>query len=140
MSKRVYGHRWKVKPIADPISAKWNIRVPGPDMMGLVNGFGPRSMDDKWMCRTKGPDEQGYIVVQICRSWSDQEIVALKGRVFVQGSNIEEKDIEKEGGEILEITWDCKCTYGEEEPMSEEDAKNMAIGFAKNLLSCNLDR
>ncbi|KAF4967064.1 hypothetical protein FSARC_5355 [Fusarium sarcochroum] len=139
MPKRVIGAGWKVKPIADPTSVKWNIRVPGPDMMNLINGFTPPDMDYKWMCRTQGPDEQGNIVVQMCRSWSSQEIVALKGRVFVQGSNIEDKDIEKEGGEILEIFWDAIRTYGEEEPWSEQDAKDLAIGLAKNLLKCNLD-
>ncbi|KAH6951767.1 hypothetical protein HG530_012245 [Fusarium avenaceum] len=134
--ERVYGTSWNINKINNPESAKWNIRVPGPDMINLINGFAPRDMDDKWMCCTKGPDDEGNIVVRICRSWSSNEIIALKGRVD-SDAHKNPRVIGQKGGEILEIVWE-PGKKGEYEPMNEKRAKEFAIGFCKGLLKCEL--
>jgi hypothetical protein len=125
-----------IKPIQVPLSAKWGIRVAGPEMIKLMYGFVPRDMDDKWACCTDGPDKEGNVRVRMCRSWSSMERVALIGRVPAEGHN-NEKVIEREGGVISEIIWE-KPQKDEYEPMDEKGAKEFAVGFSKSLMNCDL--
>ncbi|KAM0346256.1 hypothetical protein ACHAPU_005683 [Fusarium lateritium] len=135
-SERVYGPNWKINKIKNPQSTKWQIRVPGPDMVNLINGFAPQQMEDKWMSRTKGPDSEGNIVVHFCRSWTGNEIIVLKGRVSPDASK-NPRVIEQKGGEVLEIVWE-PGKKDEYEPMNEERAKDLASGLCKGLLGLEL--
>ncbi|KAF4454177.1 atp dependent dna helicase [Fusarium austroafricanum] len=122
------------QPIKNPLSAKWNFRVSGPDMINLMKGFAPQDMDDKWMCCTAGPADQGLIRVRMCRSWSSNEMVALIGRV----TSDDEAAIAKEGGEIVGIEWPAP-EEDEYDPWTEESSKEFAVGFCRHLLECNLE-
>ncbi|KAF5680042.1 atp-dependent dna helicase [Fusarium heterosporum] len=133
---RVYGTSWNINKIKNPKSAKWQFRVPGTDMVNLINGFAPQQMEDRWMSCTKGPDSQGNIVVHFCRSWTSNEIIVLKGRVSPDASR-NPRAIEQKGGEILEIVWE-PGKKDEYEPMNEERAKELAIGLCKGLLKFEL--
>ncbi|KAF5024457.1 hypothetical protein F66182_3543 [Fusarium sp. NRRL 66182] len=136
---RVTGESWQVQPMNHPKSVKWHIRVPGPDMVNLINGFAPQQMEDKRMSRTDGPDKQGNVVVHMYRSWTGHEFIALKGRVSISGDHNDLGDVEKNGGEIFEIVWEHRVT-DESEPMTEEEAKDLAIGLSRGLMNCNLDQ
>ncbi|RGP80050.1 ATP-dependent dna helicase [Fusarium longipes] len=126
------------KPIQVPLSAKWDIRVPGPEMIKLIYGFCPRDMDDRWVCYTDGPDKEGNIRVRICRSWTRMERVALIGQVPAEAYK-NEKAILREGGVISEIIWE-KPGKNEHDPMDEKGAKEFVVGFSKALMDCNLKR
>ncbi|KAF5651992.1 atp-dependent dna helicase [Fusarium sp. NRRL 25303] len=132
--KRFTGSRINVKSIETPSSAEWRIRLSGPNMRNLMNGHRPQDMDDKWMCMTTGPADQGLIRVRMCRSWSNQEIIALIGRV---GSD-DEAIIAEEGGEILAIMWPTP-KEDEYDPFDEESAKKFAIGFCRHFMNCELE-
>lgn len=125
-----------VKPIQNPVSTKWDLRVPGPEMINLIYGFSPRDMDDKWACCTDGPDKEGNIRVRFCRSWTTMENIALIGRVPVEAHG-NEKVIAREGGVITEIVWE-KPRKDEWEPLTEKTAKEFAIGFSKHCMGCDL--
>ncbi|CAG7559806.1 unnamed protein product [Fusarium equiseti] len=125
-----------IKAIKVPLSAKWDIRVPGPEMIKLIYGSWPEDMDDKWMCCTDGPDREGNIRVSFCRSWTSMERVALIGKVSPEAHR-NEKAIEREGGVITEVVWE-KPLKNEYDPMDEKAAKEFAAGFSKARMDCNL--
>ena len=125
-----------IKAIQVPVSAKWDLRVPGPEMIKLIYGHRPEDMDDKWMCSTDGPDREGNIRVSFCRSWTSMERIALIGKVSPEAHR-NEKAIEREGGVITEVVWE-KPLKGEYDPMDEKGAKEFAAGFSKVRMDCDL--
>ncbi|KAJ4118846.1 hypothetical protein NW768_010584 [Fusarium equiseti] len=125
-----------VKAIKVPVSARWDLRVPGPEMINLIYGFMPRDMDDKWICYTDGPDREGNIRVRMCRSWTGREILTLIGKVPVEAYR-NERVIGREGGVITEVVWE-KPPKNDSDPMDGKAAKELAVELSKALMDCNL--
>lgn len=106
----------KLFPMANPVTATWEVPISSTDRSKLLEGFSPQDMDDKWYLHADGPDAQGNSVLRMYRSWTGHEQIALT----VQQTK------------ISQIQWN------KQEDVEEKDAKNLANNLCKILLGCDL--
>lgn len=104
-------------PMANPVTAAWEVPISSTDHSKLLKGFSPRDMDDRWYLHADAPDAQGNAVLRMCRSWTGHEQIALT----VQQTK------------ISQIQWN------KQEGVEEKDAKDLAKGLCKGLLGCDLE-
>lgn len=104
-------------PMADPVSAAWEVPISGADYGRLLGGFSPQDMDDRWCLRADGPDAQGRSVLRMYRSWTGHEQIALT--------------VQETG--ISQIRWN------RQEGVEEKDAKDLAKALCQGLLGCDLE-
>lgn len=100
----------------------------------MLQGYRPGSMEDKWFVKTDKPeDAQGNIVVHAYWGWSSLEMIAL---TVTPGDP--SKTDGKDWATITQIAW-RKVWPGNEEEMSEAEAKRNGVGFCNHLLKCSLE-
>ncbi|KAJ4339559.1 hypothetical protein N0V95_007749 [Ascochyta clinopodiicola] len=66
-----------IKPLENPATADWDLKITHSDYNKMLEGFRPQQMEDKWMILADTPDSQGNTVVHIYRSWGCHEYISL---------------------------------------------------------------
>jgi hypothetical protein len=124
------------KPISRPLRASWKIPLLSEQVLPLLKGFQPESMDDKWAIWSEGPDERGRCKVLMCRSWTGHRIfeveVSLKKLERGDGRR-GNRDI---GGWITGLVWEENKDVARVE--SERDAKSIVRSVCKVFLGVEL--
>ncbi|KID59835.1 hypothetical protein MBR_10519, partial [Metarhizium brunneum ARSEF 3297] len=124
---------WDTRPIHDPVTASWNLRISQSDSQKMIHGFIPKEMEDKWLCYSTTPDNaQGITVVHLCRSWGKTEQIALKVQ---QADAINDASGSSQTWIILDITWERRVG---EQDLGEQEAKEDAIRVCNYILDCAL--
>ncbi|KAF2708437.1 hypothetical protein K504DRAFT_535039 [Pleomassaria siparia CBS 279.74] len=116
-----------------PAMAQWGRTVTYDDYNKMLQGFRPRSMDDKWTMKADTPeDAQGNTVVHAYFGRQNYEEIAL---TIVTGDPNETEA--KDWATIAKISWKVEHPGGTE--LTEEDAKARAIRLCKGLLGCAME-
>jgi hypothetical protein len=123
---------WDLQPFSKPVTMPWDISIPRAEVWKLLNGFDPSAMEDKWMVYAEGPDSEGKCIIRMHRSWTGDQIVAVKLQLQV-GDDGQVKD---DDGKFYEITWESdESVWG---TPGEEIAKSTALGICNWVLGMHL--
>jgi hypothetical protein len=118
-----------------PATAEWGFAIPYDEYKNILQGFDPRSMDDKWSVVADTPDEQGNTIVHFYFGRENNEEVALTltaSKPDPAGSEA------KEWGSITRIAW--KEEMLGMPVLSEKGAKSKAINLCNYLLNCKIEK
>jgi hypothetical protein len=123
------------KTISNPLKASWKIPILSEQVLTLLNGFQPESMDDRWAVWSEGPDERGRCKIVMCRSWTGHRIFEVEVKLKrLDGGN--ERGSKEVGGWITGLVWEENKDVVTVE--SERDAKRMVRGVCKGVLGVEL--
>jgi hypothetical protein len=119
------------KNISAPLKASWKIPILSEQVLPLLNGFQPESMDDRWAAWAEGPDEKGRFKIVMCRSWTGHRIFEVE----VKLKRLE--GVGKRGGKevrgwITGLVWEENRDVVRVE--TERGAKRMVRGVCKGVL------
>lgn len=126
-SRDVSNTNVRTKPIENPKSGRWGLRIKHADLIKIIAGFQPVEMEDKWVVRSDALDRQGDIIVHFYRSWTGHETFRI--RIIPDNRKTDSSGIIESGGaEIAEITWG--------RAFKEEDAKETVTLICTHTLGC----
>jgi hypothetical protein len=124
------------KTITRPLKAYWKIAILSEQVLLLLNGFQPESMDDRWAIWCEGPDETGKCKLIMCRSWTGHRIFEVEVQLKKQKWGEERRGGGDIGGWITGLAWEENKDVVR--VTNERDAKSMVRGICKGGLGVEL--
>jgi hypothetical protein len=117
-----------------PATASWGFAITHDEYNNIIQGFDPRSMDDKWTAVADTPDEQGNTIVHFYFGVRNREEVALT----LTASKPDPAGLEaKDWGFITTIAWKVEMPGGT--VITQKGAKSRTINLCNYLLNCRIE-
>ena len=120
------GHLHAMRPMKEPATAAWGLRISDTDAEKLRAGFQPLDQDDKWYIYVSTTEPATSIHIARSAFGVETYVVHITEKTGNEGSSTE----------IASITWE---TNKGGIRISEEQAKKEVVNLTRSILECDYE-
>ena len=126
MLMQITDHLYAMRPMKEPATAAWGLRISDTDAEKLKVGFQPLDQDDKWHIYVSTTEPATSVHIARSAFGVETYVVHIVEKTGDEGSS----------AEIASITWE---TNKGGIRISEEQAKKEVVIITRGLLECDFD-